>query len=160
MDSSNKRESQLVNVISTFFRTLTSDTLTFLKIIAPVLLAVSFTTVLIMWLELSSSENIVVEPIRDILDVPLMLFGVIAIINVIIFRESSSSTFLAVFVIGTVIAGPELADRALRAATGTAVVYENSSGGLGHTPYGNSGGLLLNEDEGGDVITDTAEGLQ
>lgn len=134
-----KRGEMLTNGLSGFFKTLTGDTFTLLKITAPILLLVSFITVLNGWLELRASIN-VAEPMRDILNVPLMLFGVIAIINVMIFREASSSTFLAVFFIGTVIAGPEMADKALRAVSGTVAVYETGSGGLGQTPY-SSGGL-------------------
>lgn len=144
METVQKWSELFVNGIAGFFKALTSDTFTFLKIVAPILLLVSFITVLNAWLELRSSEN-VVEPIRDILNVPLMLFGVTAIINVMIFREASSSTFLAVFFIGTVIAGPEMADKALRAATGTAAVYEDGSGGLGYMPYSSGGGVLPTE---------------
>ena len=91
--------------------------------------------------DLFTASESIAEPIRDILNVPLMLFGVTAIINVMIFREASSSTFLAVFFIGTVIAGPEMADKALRAATGTAAVYEDGSGGIGYMSYSSGGGV-------------------
>lgn len=146
MATEHKQGELPANGLSGFLKTLTSDAFTVLKIIAPLLLLVSFITVLNGWLELRASVN-VAEPIRDILNVPLMLFGVIAIINVMIFREASSSTFLAVFFIGTVIAGPEMADKALRAVSGTVAVYETGSGGLGQTPY-SSGGLVV--ESGGD----------
>lgn len=141
MEPARKLGDLFVNGLSSVLKTLTSDTYIFLKIVAPILLLVSFITVLNGWLELRGSQNLA-EPMRDILNVPLMLFGVVAIINVMVFKEASSSTFLAVFFIGTVIVGPEMAEKALRATTGgAAVVYEEGSGGLGHVPY-SSGGVL------------------
>jgi hypothetical protein len=150
MESTHKRGGLFVHGLSGFFKTLTSDSYIFLKIVAPILLLVSFITVLNGWLELRGSQNLS-EPMRDILNVPLMLFGVVAIINVMVFKEASSSTFLAVFFIGTVIVGPEMAEKALRATTGgAAVVYDEGSGGLGQVSYSSGGGVLPGEVKAGE----------
>lgn len=79
----------------------------FLKLILPILLVVSFSTVLHGWFNLMGSTGVNI-PIRDILAVPLMLFGVTAILCVIVFGQSGPSVFLAVFIIGTVVAGAEV----------------------------------------------------
>lgn len=117
----------------------------FLKLILPLLLVVSFSTVLHGWFSLMDSTGVSV-PIRDILTVPLMLFGVTAILCVMVFGESGPSVFLAVFIIGTVVAGAEVvkigAELATKPFNQGAALYEGGNVGTQTSSYtGTTGGL-------------------
>lgn len=118
----------------------------FLKLILPLLLVVSFSTVLHGWFDLMGSSDVNV-PIRDILTVPLMLFGVTAILCVMVFGQSGPSVFLAVFIIGTVVAGAEVvkigAELATKPFNQGAALYEGGNVGTQTSSYiGTAGGLM------------------
>lgn len=120
------------------------DTFFFLKVSAQLLLLISFVVVLFTWVTLIDSSELN-APLKSILFIPIMLFCVMGIINIMLFAKQGPSTFLAVFIIGAVIVGPELSNVGASMATGNAVSGGNSeqysSGGIGTSQYGAEGGL-------------------
>lgn len=134
-------------ILETIIRKIFDDSLHFFKMIAPVLLIISFLTVLIGWHNLKHIQ-ILNQPIESVLTVPLILFGVIAIINIMLFAASGPSMFLAIFFVGTVVSGPELAERgakiAANAFANTSSQYASTLGGIG-TPNYSSGGISKEE---------------
>jgi hypothetical protein len=130
-----------------FLKDITTDSLYLVKIIAPFMLIVSFILVIHGWFEIKSNQ-ILSEHFRSALAVPLILFGVMAIMNVMLFVESGACMFLAVFFIGTVVSGPEIAEKGAKIAAATfsktAAQYADVLGGIGSPNY-SEGGLADEE---------------
>ena len=84
----------------------------FIKFFAPILLAVSFGLVFVMWIQLEADAYRQM-PIVKILTVPLILFGTMAIINIMLFVDSNPTIkFLAIFFIGAVFSTSEVTNLA------------------------------------------------
>lgn len=134
---------------------IAEDSLLILKIIAPILLVVSFIIVAIGWSNLNDSSTLM-QSIKTTLAVPLILFAVVAIINIMLFTQPGASMFLAIFFIGTIVSGPELAEKGAKIAASTlaapASEYMEALGGIGSSNYA-TGGIeekeLANSDKPG-----------
>lgn len=132
----------------TFFDSLkqkfSEDSLHILKLIAPTLLLISFFIVLIGWMNLKETEGLN-QQIKTVLAVPLILFGISAILNIILFAQQGVSMVLSIFFIGSLVAGPEIAKTAAELTAKT--VSDSASsifGGLGSPMY-ESGGLEMSK---------------
>lgn len=140
------------NLADRFIQYISSDPVHFLKFVIPLLLIFSFSCVVYGWLGLMGSPG-VQAPMRDILAVPLMLFGVSAILGIIVFGQNGPAMFLSVFFLGTLVAGSDVAkigaEMAAKTFVPAAAMYQG--GGIGQqTPnyVAGAGGLEKTELEG------------
>jgi len=113
----------------------------FLKMSAQILLTVSFLVLLGTWFFLMN-ESMLANPLKSVLFVPIVLFCVMAIINILLFSTLGPSTFMAIFIIGSVVVGPELTKVGASMAMGNVKTTEHYDEGSLNSPNYITGALV------------------
>ena len=155
--------STLLESAKSVLRDISKDSFYFLKIIAPILLIVSFIMVLNEYFKLQSGQ-ILSEYFRQALAVPLILFGIMAMLNIMLFVQPGACMFLALFFIGTVVSGPELAEKGAKIAAATFSnsmgQYAEALGGISTQNYIGEGGLDGKKTEGNGPGNDISKDIE
>ncbi len=112
----------------------------FFRIVTPILLTISFIVVLAGWFEYKDYAQLAV-PIQQKLSVPLMVFGVLSILAILLFAKSDLSMFLAIAVVAYVVGGEVLSKQISESITGNHSPYAETAGQLGTPNY--SGGAIV-----------------
>jgi len=115
-----------------------TDSVGFFRVITLILLSLSLLVVLIGWFEFKDSTELMI-PIEQKLAVPLMVFGVIAIISILLFTKPGLPMFLAIAIVAYVVGGEALSKQVIDLFAGNNTPYAANTGGIGSSQYGLGG---------------------
>jgi len=132
--------------MSRLWEKISGNPIDFFRVITPILLTISFIVVLIGWFEYKDYAQLAI-PIQQKLSVPLMVFGVLSILAILLFAKSDLSMFLAIAVVAYVVGGDVLSKQISESITGNHSPYTESSAQLGTPNY--SGGAIIIPDASG-----------
>ncbi|MDQ6970082.1 MAG: hypothetical protein Q9M16_06215 [Mariprofundus sp.] len=118
---------------------LSLDSIYLYRVVTLSLLSISLIVVLYGWFEYKDNVNLAI-PLEQKLAIPLMVFGVIAIIAILLFTKPGLSTFLAIAIVAYVVGGEVLSQQITDIFATSSNPYKESSGGIGSSQY-ESGGL-------------------